>query len=373
VNPLDILYGAGGAWLVAAVTGLLAGSRRPGMLACCVLSGLAGAAAVGAGGWSLIYGDTKVVTPGGGATIVGGPVQLQMTSLAGVFVALLGIVAVAIALYAPRYHQPSRGTAIYLAAYNLALLACLAVLAAGGMVTFLVAWETMSLACYLLILRHPRSGESARGAFWFLALSEVGFLLIVAAFVILAAKTNATQLNLMAARGHLVPGGWRAAAYVLALTGFGFKAGLVPLHVWLPEAHPVAPADGSAFLSGVVVKLGCYGIALFAFRLVPVGGAWPGLLTMAAGAVTAAIGILYALRERDIKRFLAFSTIENTGIIVTAFGAAMIFHAYRQNPLAAFLLIAGLYHVANHGCYKTLLFRTWTGSAAWSTRCRAAR
>jgi hydrogenase-4 component B len=355
VNPLDILYGAGGAWLAAAVTGLLAGSRRPGILACCAVSALAGAAALAAGGWSLIYGDTKLVAPGG-QTIVGGPLQLQMTSLAGVFVALLGIVAVAIALYAPRYHQPSRGTAIYLATYNLALLACLAVLAAGGMVTFLVAWETMSLACYLIILRHPRKEESARGAFWFLALSEVGFLLVVAAFVILAAKTNATQLDLIAARGHLVPGGWRAAAYLLALTGFGFKAGLVPLHVWLPEAHPVAPADGSAFLSGVVVKLGCYGIALFAFRLVPVGGAWPGLVTMAAGAITAAIGILYALAERDIKRFLAFSTIENTGIIVTAFGAAMIFHAYRQNALAALLLIAGLYHVANHGCYKTLLF-----------------
>jgi hydrogenase-4 component B len=104
------------------------------------------------------------------------------------------------------------------------------------------------------------------------------------------------------------------------------------------------------------LALGAYGIALFAFRLAPPSGSWPGLLTMGAGAATAAIGILYALRERDIKRFLAFSTIENTGIIVTAFGAAMIFHAYRQQALWAFLLIAGLYHVANHGCYKTLLF-----------------
>jgi hydrogenase-4 component B len=355
VNPLDILYGAAGAWLAAAVTGLLCGSWRPGLRTCCGLSALAGAAAVAAGGWSLVYGDTRVVAPGP-ATIVGGPLQLQLTSLAGVFVALLGIVAVAIALYAPRYHEPSRGTGVYLAAYNLALLACLAVLAAGGMVTFLVAWETMSLTCYLIILRHPRSGETARGAFWFLALSEIGFLLVVAAFVILSAKTHATELDVMAARGHLVPGGWRAAAYLLALTGFGFKAGLVPLHVWLPEAHPVAPADGSAFLSGVVVKLGAYGIALFAFRLVPVAGSWPGLITMGAGAVSAAIGILYALRERDIKRFLAFSTIENTGIIVTAFGAAMVFRAYHQLALAAFLLIAGLYHVANHGCYKTLLF-----------------
>ena len=355
MNPLDILYGAAGAWLAAAVAGLLAGSWRPGLRACCGLSALAGAAAAAAGGWSLVYGNTPVVAPGP-ATIAGGPLQLQMTSLAGVFVALLGIVAVALALYVPRYHEPSRGTGVYLAACNLALLACLAVLAAGGMVTFLVAWETMSLACYLIILRHPRSGETARGAFWFLALSEIGFLLIVAAFVILSAKTHATELDMMAARGHLVPGGWRAAAYLLALAGFGFKAGLVPLHVWLPEAHPVAPADGSAFLSGVVVKLGAYGIVLFAFRLVPVAGPWPGLVTMGAGAASAAIGILYALAERDIKRFLAYSTIENTGIIVTAFGAAMVFRAYHQLALSAFLLIAGLYHVANHGCYKTLLF-----------------
>jgi len=357
VNPLDIGYIAAAAWIAAALTGLLAGRTKPGLLACCTLSGTGGAAAAAGGGWSLISGETPLVTPGGGAsTITGGPLQLQMTPLAGVFVALLGVVAVAIALYAPRYHEPGRGTAVYLAAYNLALLACLAVLAAGGMVTFLVAWETMSLTCYLLILRRVRREDVARGAFWFLALSEIGFLLVVAAFVILAGKTHATSLDAMAARAHLVTGGWRAAAYLLALAGFGFKAGLVPLHVWLPEAHPVAPADGSAFLSGLVVKLGIYGIALFAFRLAPVGGSWPGLVTMGAGAVTAAIGILYALRERDIKRFLAYSTIENAGIIVTAFGAAMIFHAYRQPALAAFLLLAGLYHVANHGCYKTLLF-----------------
>ena len=357
MNPLDILYGAGGAWFAAALTGLLAGRTKGGLRACCALSAVGGAAAAAGGGWSLLYGNTAVVTPGGAsATIVGGPLQLQMTSLAGVFVALLGVVAVAIAWYAPRYHEPARGTAVYLAAYNLALLACLAVLAAGGMVTFLVAWETMSLTCYLLILRHVRRDDVARGAFWFLALSEIGFLLVVAAFVILASKTHATGLDAMAARAHLVPGGWRAVAYLLALVGFGFKAGLVPLHVWLPEAHPVAPADGSAFLSGVVVKLGVYGIALFAFELDPVGGAWPGLVTMGGGAISAAIGILYALGERDIKRFLAYSTIENTGIIVTAFGAAMIFHAYRQPALYAFLLIAGLYHVANHGCYKTLLF-----------------
>ena len=277
-------------------------ARDPGS---CALSALGGAAALAGGVSALLSGNSRVVSPGG--SVVVGTLQLQATSLAGVFAALLGVVAVAIALYVPRYQRAwPRERRCTCALYNLALLASLAVLAAGGVVTFLVAWETMALLCYLLILRHPRSSEVAGGAFWFLALSETGFVLIVAAFVILATKTHSMQLDLIAARAHLVPGGWRDTAYLLALTGFGFKAGLVPLHVWLPDAHPVAPADGSAFLSGLIVKLGVYGIALFAFRLLPDGPAWRGVLTMAVGAVTAAIGILYALSERDIKRFLAY-------------------------------------------------------------------
>jgi hydrogenase-4 component B len=354
VTPLPFMDGAAAAWAVAALAALAGGATRPGIRVCCTLSGLGGAAALAGGVSSLLSGNSRVVTAGG--SVVVGTLQLQATSLAGVFAALLGLVAVAIAAFVPRYHEPGHSTGLYLAVYNLALMASLAVLAAGNVVTFLVAWETMALLCYLLILRRPQRDEVAAGAFWFLALSETGFALIIAAFVILAAKTHTMQFDLIAARAHLVTGGWRDAAFLLALTGFGFKAGLVPLHVWLPEAHPVAPADGSAFLSGLVVKLGVYGIALFAFRLLPTGPAWRGILTMAAGAVTAAIGILYALNERDIKRFLAFSTIENIGIIVTAFGASMTFLAYGQRLLWAFLLLAGLYHTANHGTYKTLLF-----------------
>ncbi len=354
MTPLPLMYCAAAAWALAALAAAAGGASRPGIRACCAISGLGGAAALAGGVSSLLSGNSRLVTAGG--SVVVGSLQLQATSLAGVFVALLGLVAVATAAFVPRYHEPGRATGLYLAVYNLALLASLAVLAAGGVVTFLVAWETMALLCYLLILRRPRRDDVAAGAFWFLALSETGFVLIVAAFVILAAKTHSMQLDVIAARAHLVPGAWRDTAFLLALTGFGFKAGLVPLHVWLPAAHPVAPADGSAFLSGLIVKLGVYGIALFAFRLLPAGPAWRGVLTMAVGAATAAIGILYALNERDIKRFLAYSTIENIGIIVTAFGAAMTFLAYGQRLLWAFLLLAGLYHVANHGTYKTLLF-----------------
>jgi hydrogenase-4 component B len=354
VNSLTWLYAAAAGWALASALALAAGSRRPVFRACCALSALAGTAAVLGGVSSLLWGNSHLVSAGG--SVIVGTAQFQETSLAGVFTALLGLVAAAIGLYAPRYHRANTGSAIYLAVFNLALLAALAVFAAGNVVTFLVAWESVALLCYLLILRHPRSTQVANGAFWFLALSETGFVFIVAAMVILATKTHSMQLNVIAAHAHLVSPAWRDTAFLLALTGFGFKAGLVPLHVWLPEAHPVSPADGSAFLSGLVVKLGAYGIALFAFRLLPPSPAWVGVLTMAAGAVTAAIGILYALNERDIKRFLAFSTIENSGIIVIAFGAAMVFGAYGQRELWAFLLLAGLYHVANHGTYKTLLF-----------------
>jgi hypothetical protein len=192
-----------------------------------------------------------------------------------VFIALLGLVAVAIGLYVPRYHQAGAGSAWYLPALALAFFASLAVLVAGNAVVFLVAWESMTLFSYLVVLRHHRRAGVARAAFLSLALGEAGFALIVAAFAILATQTGMLDLAGIAGQAGHVSAEWRDAAFVLALVGFGFKAGLVPLHIWLPEAHPAAPADGSAFLSGLVLKLGVFGIALFAFR----ARAWrPGLV-----------------------------------------------------------------------------------------------
>ena len=130
----------------------------------------------------------------------------------------------------------------------------------------------MALLCYLLILRHHTRPGVAQGAFLFIALSEIGFLMIALAFAILATQTGSLNLATIAARAGQVHAGWRSPAFLLALCGFGFKAGLVPFHIWLPAAHPVAPADGSAFLSGLVIKLGVYGIALFGFTLLPGGG-----------------------------------------------------------------------------------------------------
>jgi len=180
------------------------------------------------------------------------------------------------------------------------------VLIAGNVVAFLVASETMALLCYLMILRHHKRPGVAHGAFLFIALSEIGFLMIMLAFAILATQTGSLDLATIAARAGQVHAGWRTAAYLLALFGFGFKAGLVPFHIWLPAAHTVGPADGSAFLSGLVIKLGVYGITLFGFTLLPGGPGWWGLVTMGFGAISAVLGILYAdgARPQALPRLL---------------------------------------------------------------------
>ena len=261
---------AAGAWLAAAMVGLGATSRL-GLVSSTAVSGLGGGAAAVCGVLLAVHGAGPSLILGAGP--VGGA-SFHLAPLAAPFIVLLGLVAGAIALYAPRYHDPATGTAVYLLVYNLALLASLAVLIAGNVVAFLVAWETMALLCYLLILRHHTRTGVAQGAFLFVALSEIGFVMIVLAFAILATQTGSLDLAAIAARAGRIQADWRTTAYLLALCGFGFKAGLVPFHIWLPAAHPVAPADGSAFLSGLIIKLGVYGIALFAFTLLPGGPGW---------------------------------------------------------------------------------------------------
>ena len=339
-------------WLVAAAVGLGA-QRRLALGASAIVSGVGGVSGAVCGVLLAVHGAGTTLRLGTGP--VGGA-TFHIEPLAAPFILLLGLVATAIALYSPHYHEPGVGTSVYLAVYNLALVASLTVLIAGNAVAFLVAWESAALLCYLLILRHHKREGVPRGAFLFVALSECGFLLIVVAFAILVIQTGTLDLQTIAARSAHVSGGWRSAAYALALCGFGFKAGLVPFHIWLPAAHPVAPADGSAFLSGLVIKLGVYGIALFGITLLPGGPAWWGIVTMGLGAISAVLGILYALMERDLKRFLAYSSIENIGIIITALGAGMTFTAYGQRAIGTFLLIVALYHALNHGVYKTLLF-----------------
>ncbi len=349
---LELGVAAAGAWGGALLTAAAA-RWRIGLRACSGLSALGGGLAAAAGVAVIASGRVGTLTLERG---VAGTLVLRTTSLAAVFLIALGLVAVAIGLYAPRYHSPGPGTSAYQAAYTLALVASLGVLLAGSVTTFLVAWEAMTISGYLMILRHPGRAAAVRGGYLFLALGEVGFMLVVGALGLLAAKTGALSFAEIAARAHTVPAGYEDLVFVLALLGFGFKAGIVPFHIWLPEAHPAAPADGSGFLSGVVTKLGIYGFMLVSFELLPRGPVWWGLLALGLGSASAVLGVLYSLMERDWKRFLAFSTVENIGIVVIALGASLTFFESGLAALGALLLIAGLYQVLNHAAYKTLLF-----------------
>jgi len=285
-----------------------------------------------------------------------GQTSFSLTPVAAVFAVALGVVATAIGAYLPRYHQAGTGTSVYLTAYHAALIASLGILCAGTVTLFLVAWESMAMTCYLFTLRHHQERGVARGAFQFIALGEVGFVMIIAAMAILAAHAGSLEFAVIRSHASTLRPGWADAVLLLALVGFGFKAGLVPFHVALPASDPVAPSDGAAFLSGIVTKLGVYGFILVAFQLLPGGPVWWGLVVLGLGSLSAILGILYALMERDWKRFLAFSTIENIGIVMLALGGSLTFFESSQPALGVLLLIAGLYHVANHATYKTLLF-----------------
>jgi len=153
-----------------------------------------------------------------------------------------------------------------------------------------------------------------------------------------------------------LPRGSAIAIYLLALLGFSTKAGLIPLHLWLPRAHPIAPSPVSALMSGVMLKTAIYGLIRFAFYFLPHPAVWWGYPVLLAGVVSSVLRILYALEERDIKRLLAYSSVENIGIIYLALGAALIFQAYNASIWAVLALVAALAHTVNHALFKSALF-----------------
>ncbi|MHB1640100.1 MAG: proton-conducting transporter transmembrane domain-containing protein [Candidatus Dormibacteria bacterium] len=352
-EPTTVLLVAIGLLWVAAGTSAALVRSGIGLRVAAGLSFTGGAGALTAGVMELVdHAVVRLELSSG----VAGAVALVLTPLGAVFLVALGLVAMAIAANVPRSHRAGPGTGTYLVAYHLALVASLLILLAGTVTVFLVAWETMTAASYIVVLRHHRARGVTHGAFLFIALGEVGFAMVVAAFAILAVRTGSLDFAVIHSHARQVGSGWEDAVFLLVLLGFAFKAGFIPLHLALPEADPVAPPDGAAFLSAIVTKLAVYGICLVSFRLLPAGPVWWGLTAMSLGAASAVLGVLYSLMERDWKRFLAYSTIENLGIILIAVGGALTFMESGQPAIAALLLIAALYHVLNHSTYKALLF-----------------
>jgi hydrogenase-4 component B len=227
---------------------------------------------------------------------------------------------------------------------------------ARNVLTFLALWELMSLASYFLVMTESERADTQSAGWVYFVMTHAGFAALLVGFLLLAHATgtmNFTDWHALAVR---LDSTIRAVIFILLALGFGSKAGVIPLHIWLPRAHPAAPSHVSALMSGVMIKLGVYGLVRVAFDWLGVGPAWWGGTVLIVAALSAVLGVLYALVEHDLKRLLAYHSVENIGIILLGVGAAMLFQTYRLDALAALALIAALYHTLNHATFKSLLF-----------------
>ena len=227
-------------------------------------------------------------------------------------------------------------------------------LLAADAFTFMFAWELMSAASYFLVVYKHQHAENRYAGFIYLLMAVVGGGFLFLAYGVLAGFSEGFSFAAMQA-AELTPT-WASIAFTLALIGFGLKAGIVPLHVWLPLAHPVAPSHISGLMSGVMLKVAVYGFVRFVFDLLgDITWQW-GVVVLLIGSASAVLGVLYALMQHDLKRLLAYHSVENIGIIYIGLGLSMIFHATHHLEIAALALIAALYHCLNHALFKSLLF-----------------
>ncbi|MBV8283005.1 MAG: oxidoreductase [Candidatus Eremiobacteraeota bacterium] len=271
--------------------------------------------------------------------------------LARPFLVALGIIAIAVALWTIRRGAPWDGVKLALFALLMA-----SVLVARSVASFLFSWELMALVSLFLVGTNHRLPSVRRALFSYGSVSQVGTIAITVALILLGTSASSFAFDDIARAASLLSPTTRTAVVALALIGFGSKAGLVPLHFWLPRAHPAAPANASALLSGVMLNVAIYGLLLVtAILAAPVPASWSAIVA-AAGGVSAVAGALLAALESDIKRLLAYSSIENVGIVVTAIGVALLARTYGLNAVAALALLAALLHAINHGFFKSALF-----------------
>jgi formate hydrogenlyase subunit 3/multisubunit Na+/H+ antiporter MnhD subunit len=284
------------------------------------------------------------------------PVHLRRDALASVFLVLLGAASAGISIFAAGYFRRGQGTppGLLCLQYHMFLASMGLVLLADDAYSFMVAWETMALSSYFLVTTQHRIPEIRSAGFLYLLIAHIGAIAILLAFGVM--QGGSWQFTFDAMRGATLAPGWAALAFALALFGFGAKAGLVPLHVWLPEAHPAAPSPVSALLSGVMLKTAVYGMLRVSFDLLHAGAWWWGLIPLGIGLFTALYGVVFAAAQTDMKRLLAYSSIENMGILFTGFGLALVFRAAGMGMVATLALVAVLYHALNHAFMKSLLF-----------------
>ncbi|MEO8455899.1 MAG: hydrogenase 4 subunit B [Sphingomicrobium sp.] len=280
--------------------------------------------------------------------------RFTLDTLAAFFLAVVNLGAAAASLYGIGYGRHEQEPARVLPFFPAFLAGMNLVVLAADAFTFLMSWEFMSLASWALVMAHHRERDNARAGYVYIVMASFGTLALLLAFGLLAGPDGGYSFDAMRAAEH--PQWIVALVLALVLIGAGSKAGIVPLHVWLPLAHPAAPSHVSALMSGVMTKVAIYGFVRIIFDLVGEPAWWSGMVVLFLGGITAVIGVLYALMEHDLKRLLAYHTVENIGIIYIGLGLALAFQANSMGWAAALALTAALLHVLNHSLFKSLLF-----------------
>lgn len=361
-DPVNLAWGGVLFWLCLGAAALFL-QRARGLLALVFPLGALGALFMaGVGMMGLLGPASAIVLPIGLPDL---PFHLRLDALSAFFLALLGGAAFGVTLYAWGYFGKLESGPLALLAlwYHLFLAGMATVLLADDAYAFMVAWEVMALSSYFLVTTDHDRPAIRQAGFLYLLIAHVGAVALLLCFGVLqggeVANTGAYTFAYMRV-AEMTPF-WASAAFLLALFGFGAKAGLVPMHVWLPEAHPAAPSPVSALMSGVMLKTAIYGLLRVTFDLLNIQLNWWGTLALALGLVTALYGVIFAAVQADMKRLLAWSSIENIGVLLAGFGLTLIFYTDGKGALAALALTAMLYHALNHAFFKGLLF---TGAGA---------
>ncbi len=300
-------------------------------------------------------------------------IEFSLDPLSAFFVTMISLAGLAVSLYAMGYVREFEALypmGILGSLYNAFLLSMTLLVMANSAFLFLILWELMSLVSYFLVMTEHQRAETRYAGFFYIVMAHLGTAFIMTAFLLFFHQAGSFSFEALRLAGREIPEGTRTVIFVATLIGFGVKAGIVPLHIWLPYAHPAAPSHVSALMSGIMIKTAIYGLVRVYFDFF--GGDFPwwwGFTIVVVGAISALLGVMYALMEHDLKSLLAYHSVENIGIILLGIGAGMVFQSYGLSHLAALGLLAGLYHTINHAMFKGLLF-LGAGSLVYATHTR---
>ncbi|MDX8408451.1 MAG: hydrogenase 4 subunit B [Mariprofundales bacterium] len=350
-----LLFGlaACGSALVAAIAPAVVRNADTQRLTLSLLLAISGLLAIVAGVCGLLLGGGDIILPLGLPWL---PMHMRMDALASFFSLVIGSLVLPVAIYSQGYLRDETRLTPVAIFMPLFVLGMQGVVMSNDAFTFMLFWELMSVSSYFLVTFKHEDLENRKAGFIYLLMAHLAGLLILGSFAVLYAASGSFEFSAM--REAAISPFWASVAFLLAGFGFGTKAGVVPMHGWLPEAHPVAPSNVSALMSGIMLKVAIFGFIRVSWDLMGPGDFhwWWGALVLAAGSSSAITGVLLALQQHDLKRLLAYHSIENIGIILIGLGLGMLLAHFGHPLLAALGLIAALYHTINHALFKGLLF-----------------